>query len=478
MALYSPEFLLGFLPVVAAVTIFLRRTNRLRGAVHWLIAASLLFYGFSRPVSLLILLASIGFNFLCGKEVMKQRGKGWLIIGIAGNLLLLGTFKYAAFFAGIVGMDQQMPPIALPLAISFFSFTQIGYLVDAYRGKVERHTAREYALFVLFFPNLLAGPIARYGELTPQFTQRSPSPVSENLAVGLTMVIIGLCKKVVIADSIAAYANLVFDGAASGTVPMFAEAWIGALAYTFQLYFDFSGYSDMAIGIARMMGITLPVNFNAPYRSHSIREFWRRWHMTLSRFIQEYVYIPLGGSRKGELRTLTNLVLTMLLAGLWHGAGWTFVLWGGLHGIYLVIHRLWTKTGVTMAGCIALPLTFLAIVVGWVLFRADSLTTAITLLESMAGMNGFAWTFSGSALASPIVWKRAVQMIAAIAMLVLIAPTTQSLLGIDEGKRDVLTLPLRWKPNAFFALCSAALAMASITVLFLSREHVFLYFQF
>ncbi|MSR86566.1 MBOAT family protein [Candidatus Peribacteria bacterium] len=477
MPLSSPEYLLCFLPIIVAVTVLFRRSGHLRAAMQWLVLASLFFYGYARPVALIILFASVIFNYFCGTQITKKQ-KSWLAVGIIGNLLLLGTFKYATFFAGMIGVQEKLPSLVLPLAISFYTFTQIAYLVDASRGNAKAHSFVDYLLFVTFFPNLLAGPIARHSELAPQFTKKPSPGVSPDLAIGMTMLIIGLFKKVVIADTIATYANLVFNGATSGMVPTFAEAWIGALAYTMQLYFDFSGYSDMAIGSARMMGFVLPVNFNAPYRSLSIREFWKRWHMTLSRFIQEYLYIPLGGSRKGEVRTLVNLLVTMLLAGLWHGAGWTFVIWGGLHGVYLVINRIWTKMGMKLNGILALPLTLLSIVVGWVFFRADSLTTAMTMLQSMAGLNGMHWTLTGSSLATPLVWWRAGQMLIALAVLVMVAPTTQAFLGIDDAKPDGSVLQIRWKPTVLFALCSMILAVTSITTLFLSQEHVFLYFQF
>jgi D-alanyl-lipoteichoic acid acyltransferase DltB (MBOAT superfamily) len=497
MFFHSPEFLIGFLPMVLVVYFALQKRGLLRAAIHWLVITSLFFYAWWEPVYLLVLLASIGFNFLCGVALERRHRKAVLVFGIAINLLLLGYFKYTNFFIQtldqIGGFSFQPLTIGFPLAISFFTFTQIAFLIDAYRGKVEEYSLIDYMLFVTFFPHLPAGPIVHHSELMPQFRQQSlVSPMSENMAIGLTILIIGLCKKVILADTIGAYADLVFGSAASGTSPAFLEAWVGVVAYAFQIYFDFSGYSDMAIGIAKMMGITLPENFNAPYRSASIRDFWRRWHMTLSRFLQEYLYIPLGGNRRGEVRTLLNLFLTMLLAGLWHGAGWTFVAWGGIHGLYLMIHRIWTKASghyvlrplAFIVRFLAVPLTFFAVTVAWTFFRADTLTTAMMMLGSMFGWQGVTLSFQDSLLATPHVWKRAVQMIVVLMAIVWLAPTTQEFLGTDPkasspaATRDAFVLPIRWKPTAFFAFCTVIIATVSVTSLFLAQEHVFLYFQF
>ncbi|MDD4287431.1 MAG: MBOAT family protein [Candidatus Peribacteraceae bacterium] len=495
MAFDSPQFLFGFLPAVLLVILVLQYTGKLRLATQVLIVASLVFYGWWKPATLLVLLGSVLFNYLCGLALIQKRNRALLAFAITGNVLLLGYFKYLNFFADTLRSlgAGHLPAVSvmLPLGISFFTFTQIAYLVDTYRGVTRERNLLNYVLFVTFFPNLLAGPITHHADLLPQFKTAPGRAISRNVAVGLTVLIIGLCKKVLLADTVGAYANLVFNAAAS-TSPSFADAWMGALAYSFQLYFDFSGYSDMAIGIAHMMGISLPMNFNAPYRSPSIREFWKRWHITLSRFLMTYLYIPLGGSRHGQARTLLNLFLTMLIGGLWHGAGWTFIVWGAWHGGFLVLHRIWLKTAeypllrvaaVPIRLC-AVPLTFLMITVGWVFFRAENIATALTLLKSMAGLHGVAFSPEMSLLPSAFAWKRCLQLLAILSAIVWFAPTTQAfvkeILPADtpQEKTDPFTLRLRWKPTAFFALCSTVMALTAVTTLFLAQEHVFIYFQF
>ncbi|MDO8468273.1 MAG: MBOAT family protein [Candidatus Peribacter sp.] len=495
MAFDSPLFLFGFLPVVLLVVLALQYMGKLRLVVPVLIVASLVFYGWWRPVFLVVLLGSALFNYLCGLGLIRWRRPALLAFAITGNVLLLGYFKYLGFFAETLrslGVGQ-IPAISimLPLGISFFTFTQIAYLVDTYRGITRERNLLNYLLFVTFFPNLLAGPIAHHAEILPQFRQ-APGVISRNVAVGLTVLIIGLCKKVLLADTVGAYANLVFNAAAAGTSPGLADAWMGVIAYSFQLYFDFSGYSDMAIGIAQMLGIRLPINFNAPYRASSIREFWKRWHMTLSRFLMSYLYIPLGGSRSGPVRTLLNLFLTMLIGGLWHGAGWTFVLWGAWHGGLLVLHRVWLMVAeypllrvlAVPIRLFAVPLTFFLVTVGWVFFRATDFAAALTLLQSMAGLHGVAFPTGMSLLGSAFAWKRCLELLAALAVIVWFAPPTQSfvkeILPADtpEEQPDPFTLRLRWKPTAFFALCSTVMAVIAVTTLFLAQEHVFIYFQF
>ncbi len=324
-----------------------------------------------------------------------------LASAIGVNLILLAYFKYANFFVTnlnhLSGTSLSLGEIILPLGISFFTFTQIAYLVDTYQGKVKEFNFVHYTLFVTYFPHLIAGPVLHHKEMMPQFAQRNVCKLNwDNVAVGLSIFVLGLAKKVLIADSLAEFATPIFSAVAAGGQPMLFEAWIGALAYTLQLYFDFSAYSDMAIGISLMFNVRLPMNFNSPYKATNIIDFWRRWHMTLSRFLRDYLYIPLGGSRHGKFRRYLNLFITMLLGGLWHGAGWTFVVWGALHGFYLMVNHAWrgfkAKMGWGDGGRFAQlgagALTFLAVVVGWVFFRADNFTSAITMLHGMAGMNG------------------------------------------------------------------------------------------
>ena len=305
------------------------------------------------------------------------------------NVGLLGYFKYTDFllenFNGIFGSNIPLPHIILPLGISFFTFTQIAFLVDAYRREAKEYSLVNYMLFVTYFPHLLAGPILHHKEMMPQFASKYNWVKNyRNIALGLFIFSIGLFKKVVIADTFAPWATAGFDTA---TTLNLIEAWATSLSYTFQLYFDFSGYCDMAIGISLMFNIKLPINFNSPYKALNIQDFWRRWHMTLSRFLRDYIYIPLGGNRKGEFRTYTNLLATFLIGGLWHGAGWTFIIWGALHGIALAIHRFWQSLGFKMNKILAWFITFNFINITWIFFRAKDFESAIKVLGSMFSLD-------------------------------------------------------------------------------------------
>ena len=349
MLFNSYEFIFLFLPIVLLGFHLIGKQGHHRVAIAWLVGASLFFYGWWNPAYLLLMLFSVLFNYSVGVSLSNTSGrkllsKTILTIGVSVNLAILGYFKYANFFVdnlnALSGTNLILNEVILPLAISFFTFQQIAYLVDAYRGKTKEYNFLHYCLFVTFFPQLIAGPIVHHKEMLPQFAKDAVYKLrSKHLAIGITIFALGLFKKVVLADGVSVYATPVFNAAEAGVMLTFFEAWGGALAYTFQLYFDFSGYSDMAIGIARMFGIRLPLNFNSPYKATSIIDFWRRWHITLSRFLRDYLYIPLGGSRKGRVRRYINLMTTMILGGLWHGAGWTFLLWGALHGFYLMINH-------------------------------------------------------------------------------------------------------------------------------------------
>ena len=352
MLFNSFAFIFLFLPITLVVFFSIGRQNHPRVAIFWLVLCSLFFYGWWDPRYVVLLLVSMLSNYTCGVMLEKGGGKNArhaiLTLGITINIGLLGYFKYANFFVDqvnwAVGSNFQFKMILLPLAISFFTFQQITYLVDVYRYETKEHNFLHYCLFVTFFPQLIAGPIVRHKEMLPQFARDDVYVFNyQYLAIGLAIFTIGIFKKVIFADGMAVYANPVFNAAETASVLTFFEAWVGALAYTLQLYFDFSGYSDMAIGLAYMFGIKLPINFNSPYKSTCIIDFWRRWHITLSRFLRDYLYIPLGGNRKGSVRRSFNLLLTMLLGGLWHGAGWTFVIWGMLHGFYLLINHAWRK---------------------------------------------------------------------------------------------------------------------------------------
>lgn len=380
MLFNSYIFIFLFLPVVFFGFFWVAKTSH-RLAALWLVVASLFFYGWWNPKFVLLLLGSITFNYALsyaiGHAKNVRQSKLLLVSAIIANLLLLGVFKYANFFIEATnqfGAQFGMVDIVLPLGISFFTFTQIAFLVDVNRGITREYNFIHYLLFVTWFPHLIAGPVLHHRQMMPQFALPNVYRVdSEAIAVGFTIFTIGMFKKVILADQFALYATPVFDGAASGVQSMFFEAWIGALAYTLQLYFDFSGYSDMAIGLSRLFNIRLPLNFDSPYKASNIVDFWRRWHMTLSTFLRDYLYIPLGGSRHGQLNRYRNLIATMLLGGLWHGAGWNFVLWGGLHGLYLAINHGWhALTGSATSGRVAhvfgVLLTFTAVTVAWVFF--------------------------------------------------------------------------------------------------------------
>jgi alginate O-acetyltransferase complex protein AlgI len=389
MLFNSYEYLIYFLPLSLAIYFLLGR--RAAWATAWLVAASLFFYSWWNPKYLPLILASIGFNFVVGRALHRgpRRAKALLALGVAANLVLLGVFKYADFAvrnaADLTGLPLALPQIVLPLGISFFTFTQIAYLVDVERGKAREPSLCNYALFVSFFPHLLAGPILHHSEMMPQFASATNKrPQGFHLAAGLFLLAIGLVKKVCIADPLAPVVAAGFDHPDAISA---VTAWVAVLAYTLQIYFDFSGYTDMALGAARMFNIQMPINFNSPYHATDIRQFWRRWHITLSRFLREYLYIPLGGNRHGEGRTAVNVLATFLLGGFWHGAAWTFVAWGALHGCALICLRLWERRGLRLPRLIAWVITFLFVMVSWVFFRATSLPASIAMLRAMVGAN-------------------------------------------------------------------------------------------
>ena len=410
MLFNSYPFIFLFLPLTLWGFFLLGRVSP-KLAAGWLALASLFFYGWWNPIYVALLVGSVLFNYTLGLAIVRADAAGrirhkkrWVVFAIAANLGVLAYFKYANFFLdnlnAVLGTAASLGIIILPLGISFFTFTQIAFLADAYQGKAREYSLVHYGLFVTYFPHLIAGPILHHREMMPQFTRPEIYRLNyDDIAAGLTIFVIGLFKKVIIADGVGGYVAPVFDAPQAGVTLTFLEAWCGALAYTFQLYFDFSGYSDMAVGLSLLFGVRMPINFHSPYKAVNIVDFWRRWHMTLSRFLRDYLYIPLGGNRKGPARRYVNLMATMLLGGLWHGAGWTFIVWGGLHGVYLVINHAWhalrrglghdlghsTASG-RMLGCFV---TFLAVVAGWVIFRADSIGAALAILKGMAGLNGF-----------------------------------------------------------------------------------------
>jgi alginate O-acetyltransferase complex protein AlgI len=493
MLFNSFGFIFVFLPITLAVYFLLGRLQRHQVAIAWLVASSLFFYGWWNPAYLGLLIGSILFNYAFGAMLARRPGRDghWLLVlGVGANLALLGYFKYSNFFLEnislLTGAGFDIGQVILPLGISFITFQKIAYLVDAWQGKTREYNFMHFCLFVTFFPQLIAGPIVHHRDVMPQFARRSLHVFHhENFSVGASIFVIGLFKKVVIADSLAQFATPVFAATGDGITLTFFEAWVGALAYTFQLYFDFSGYSDMAIGLARMFGVKLPLNFHSPYKATSIIDFWRRWHMTLSRFLRDYLYIPLGGSRKGPARRYLNLLLTMLLGGLWHGAGWTFVIWGGLHGFYLLINHAWRGllkslgldglSGYRAYLVLAWLLTFLAVVIGWVYFRAPNAAAAVAMLQSMTGQNGvdLAHAFGNELLHR----DTALKWIFGAAVIAWFLPNTQQVFARHAPALDSVSGGrMQWQPSVRWAMTTNVLAL--IALYHMNRVSEFLYFQF
>ncbi len=397
MIFSSFEFIFLFLPITIFFYFQINKfINHFWGKI-FLVLASLFFYGYWNPQYVLLILLSCLVNFrlgsylIPGKEKTNPARRVFLIAGIAGNLLFLGFFKYFNFLIQNVNFifhgSFDYLEIILPLAISFFTFQQIAYLVDSYRGKTREYDIVNYFLFVTFFPQLIAGPIVHHSEVIPQFENTSNRFINyDNLSIGFYLFAIGLFKKAVIADSLSLFVDA---GYKSGDPLTFIEAWIVSLSYTFQLYFDFSGYTDMGLGAARMMNIVLPQNFLSPYKSLNIQEFWKRWHITLGRWLSNYLYIPLGGNRLGSWRTYRNLMITFLLGGFWHGAGWTFIIWGFLHGLATVCHRIWKSMFLRMPRWLAWFITFQFVNAAWVFFRAPDISSALQVFEGMLGLTRF-----------------------------------------------------------------------------------------
>lgn len=500
MLFNSYVFIFLFVPVTLIGYFFWGKQGYHRTAILWLVGASLFYYGWWEPIYLWLILVSILFNYVIGMCVAVRRDPAsiWmLIIGILGNLGFLGYFKYANFFidnvnnlfaAGIL-IDQ----IALPLAISFFTFQQIAYLVDSWKTRTYEKNFLYYCLFVTFFPQLIAGPIVHHKEMLPQFIRLKIVVLNyENIAVGLSIFFLGLFKKVVLADTVAGYATPNFDLAATGNGLTFADAWVGAFAYTFQLYFDFSGYSDMSIGLAKMFGILLPINFISPYKALNIIDFWRRWHVTLSKFLRNYLYFSLGGNRKGAFRRYVNLMITMVLGGLWHGASWTFVLWGGLHGLFLMINHLWRAICINkLFASIGKPLkrypkwvsdqlswtiTFLCVVVAWVFFRAENIDTAFYMIKTMFGANGI---FSSLSINGAI--SNAIAFMGCLLLTVRILPNSIEIMALfnpviekeQEFKKSFIKV--FWTPTKRWAFLYTAFAIVSLYSMITKGYHEFIY---
>lgn len=521
MLFNSPFFILFFLPIVLLVYWALRQSGYTRGAVNALILASFFFYGWWDYHYLALIIGGILFNYGVCRQILSHRsqqktGKLWLMLGIGVDLGLLGYFKYTDFLITnvnhLLGTQYPLMHIILPLGISFFIFQKIAFLVDAYRGEFDQISLRQFTAFVIFFPQLIAGPIPRHNELFVQFEDhRIPTFDWENMVLGMMAFGIGLFKKTVIADGLALWGSPYFKVVATGYNPTFIESWSSVLSYTFQIYFDFSGYSDMAIGLALLFGYQLPVNFFSPYKATNIIDFWRRWHMTLSRFLRDYLYIALGGNRKGYVRQKINLFLTMLIGGLWHGASWNFVIWGAMHGLYLSINHLWiefkkkigfSKSPTFLSIYFSRILTFLAIMLSWVFFRADNVHDALKIIETLFGFHGLTLNEShvlalgrfGQWLGviphrSEFFWGLP-QVITLIGLLfiVWVMPNTYeylnntrvAILTYKEHTEHMFTHPwlkkLIWKPSLFHLI--AGLCFIGTGSWYAIRGGEFLYFQF
>jgi len=398
MVFNSFEYIFIFLPVAWGVYFVFNRYLGATVARVALILFSLFFYSYWNPLYLPLLIISVVINYGIGFSLQGgiaadaggMRRKIMLLLGLLFNIGLLGYYKYSDFLIvninAAAGSNIDLLNLLLPLGISFFTFMQISFLVDSYRGNIKETGILPYVQYVTFFPYIVSGPISRYNEIAPQFADKEKWTLNhQNISAGILLFALGLFKKTFIADTLALWANQGFD--TSATLKFF-EAWLTSLSYTFQLYFDFSGYTDMALGTALFFNVRLPVNFDSPYRSLSIQDFWRRWHISLSRFLRDYIYIPLGGNRAGEFRTSLNVFITFLVGGIWHGAGWTFILWGMAHGLGLIVQRLWRRTGIRINRYVSWFITFNFVNAAWVLFRAKDLAGALKVYKGMLGLNG------------------------------------------------------------------------------------------
>ncbi|WP_321491577.1 MBOAT family O-acyltransferase [uncultured Desulfobacter sp.] len=519
MLFNSYIFIFIFFPAVLIVFQILSLWAPHRFVIGWLVGSSLFFYGWWNPNYLLLILTSVIFNFTLGGFLAKKRIKVYLIWGMIVNIGSLIYFKYYGFLISNVnflsGLNITPPDIVLPLAISFFTFQQVAYLVDAYQGITRQYGFVYYCLFVTFFPQLIAGPIVQYNKMLPQFIDYKVVRLKvRNLSVGISVFMVGLFKKTVFADHLAFYANPVFTAADKGISLSFFDSWVGAVAYTLQLYFDFSGYSDMAIGLSQAFGITLPINFYSPYKASSIIEFWRRWHITLSDFLKDRIYIPLGGNRRGLVMQHVNILITMLIGGIWHGSGWTFLLWGGVHGLFLSINHLWRYIFVARFGNIVAGsrlyyrgsqwITFTLVIVAWVLFRAQTITGIKSMYAGMLGLNGISLPvgaesclsfikginpglgISFSGMFRFICTPHEAMVLIFIALIVVwFCPNSIELfkthpLALDQDQflssQEFCIQRIAWQPTVIYSLVLSF--VAAVAIMFIQQESDFLYFQF
>lgn len=541
MLFNSSAFILYFLPVCLAGFYALGLLGRQRLALAWLTVMSFVFYGWWNIWSVPLLAGSILFNFFVGRHLAKTASKPAFLAGVAANVLLLGFFKYTGFVgttvSDLLGLGWDVPEIALPLAISFFTFQQIAFLADSYDGVAQEPKLLNYGLFITFFPHLIAGPITHHKEMIPQFDEPAIfRPRADLFSLGLTVFLAGLFKKVVIADGIALYARPVFEAAALGTEPTLLEAWGGALAYAMQMYFDFSGYSDMAIGLGLLFGISLPLNFNSPYKAPSIIEYWQRWHMTLTRFLTAYIYNPIVlamtrrrlAAKKTVLRPgRTDLpafvmlvavptIITMFISGFWHGAGWQFIAFGLLHGAFLTVNHGWrmlkARGGWSVPGpaplrhAASVLLTFLCATIALVFFRSADVPSAMRIVAGMAGANGVIVPFDVANIAAgraivallgletgemELFWVREVFWLALLFWIVWFMPNVAQWMrhyqtalapkmkAIWYDRRILADSPLAaWHPSVACGVIVGAIGITALLRTFSSAPSEFLYFQF
>lgn len=503
MLFNSFEFILVFLPIVLIGAYLLLRSGKVSTTLGWVVVCSLAFYAYWNPVHIWVITSSLLINFGLGSSISRRRERAGtkrllLFVGVAFNLLLLGYFKYLGFFENVFTVQEAtdftsfIVSRALPIGISFYTFQQIAFLVDCYRGYRWTYNLVEYAFFVTFFPQLIAGPIVHHAEVIPQARRIAERMLGSNYAVrylapGLIAFTLGLGKKVVLADTFGGFADKAFGAALTGPVS-FLEAWGGASAYAFQIYFDFSGYSDMAIGLGLLFGIRLPANFLSPYKARSIIDFWRRWHITLSRFLRHYLYIPLGGNRKGPARRYVNLLATMILGGFWHGANWNFILWGAIHGVLLALNhglrKFWSWRPPVPLGMVV---TFILVVFAWVPFRADNLEVTWNFYAAMVGTHG---------IAVPGRYEAVITLLGPIARWLNVhTDVVENLGGLQQlawtavGAIIVFVLPntmwlmdrrrWRWLLTSWSVPAWGGFVLAlSLAVMFFGQNTTFLYFQF
>ena len=538
MLFNSLEFILVFLPLTILGFVIFGKIRPI-WALSFLVFASLFYYASWDPEYLWVIILSIVLNFFCGNLLSDHtssqvRKQTILSIGIVINLSFLAYYKYANFFVDnivfVTGWDLYLSPIFLPIAISFFTFQQIAYLVDVSNGLIKEKSFLRYCVFISFFPQLVAGPIVLHREMMPQFEKPTFGFLNyENIAVGLTVFSIGLLKKVVLADGIEVYATQVFNAAEAGVALTLFEAWGGALAYSFQLYFDFSGYTDMAIGLARIFGIILPLNFNSPFKATNIIEFWKRWHMSLTRFFTHYFYQPLtiklvrmfSARNNNKVRFFLvmygfPIIIVFALIGLWHGAGWTFLAFGLIHGIFLSLNHLWrlilkpadnvVVDKWNVFSWIGWACTFLCVMLSFVVFRAESFQGAIVIFESMMGMYGVAmhasyfshlnalfplgdWLVASGWEFRNMVYLHGIKQFGALFILgviVFFLPNTQQFminykpaLDIsDDGRNTCTDQWWQWRPKTIMAIVVSLLTLLSLNTAFHSDEKIFLYYQF